>query len=737
MTDINVNVNVPPPPQAGVAPDQVQVHVDAATNPAPPGQVRVWVAVFERGFGHEIVRKTAIFINPNDTVDEFLREVFVKLSPLLDYCHHPAALSLAVSGRAMDPAESIRPLLVNPLFVVEAPTPTFTQRGRLTVGSKMDDVAAQIKSMSDRVESIQSIQKETQRKLDTLNELDRKVGVESHHSVRARFSVVGAPSQISAIVGPRDAQGNAVKFPVTWYVVMCSLSASAGGLLFGYDIGITGGVTSMRPFKLLFFPGIAARDDEIKRIKELHEAEGTTPDEEAVANARYCVYDDQILQLFVSSLFITGMFSSLASSFIQARWGRRITMLIAGLWFLFGTILLTTAQVTPLLVIGRICWGVGVGMANSTVPLYLSEMAPAHLRGALNILFQLATTIGILLAQFINLGVQNMESGFRWSLGLSAIPGSILTLGAILLPNTPSSLLELGHLSQAHDVLRKIRGNHPRVDEEYNQLVDECKRSAALSNSRGWQKLFTPAFRCSLLVVVMLPFLQQVVGINSIMFYSNQLFESAGINDPLTQTVIVGLVNVCSTFVSIYAVDKIGRRKLLIEGAVQMCISLVLMSIMWGTGAASSGSGGKWAVFFTSIYIAGFAWSWGPVAWLVPTEIMPLEMRSAGMSIATTVNFLFTSIIGQAFLTMLCNMKYGIFLFFGAFCVIAIIYTMLFVPETQGIQLEQIMDAVHNHWFWGSYTPASHINTEQQSSEKRGDNMRMQLNDAPSSDRLR
>lgn len=699
MSNVNINVTSDPdpvvpqpqamPPQAGQPGEALRV--DASTMLPPHGQVRVWVAVVERGSAREIVRKTAVFINPNDNVDEFLREVFTKLAPLLDYCNHPAALTMTVNGRAMDASEPIRALLVNPLLVIEAPQPTFTQRGRESVTNRLDNVGAQLKVITDRMDYLTSLQKDTQSKLTAMD----KVGVDSHFSVHARLSVMGAPTQTTAIVAPRDPNGQEIKYPVTWYLIMCSLLASCGGILFGYDVGIAGGVVSMQSFKQRFFQNILDKEAAVEASK----AAGASGD-------KYCVYADDYLQLIVSSLFITAMVTAQLASYLNPRIGRKYVMLISGIAYIIGTFVLAGASSVFMLVLGRIFWGLSVGMASATVPLYISEMAPPNLRGTFNILFQVAITLGILAANLINFGFEKHPNGWRYSWGLGGIPAAMMTVGALILPNTPSSLLELGKLSEAHDVLRRVRGFSPFVDQEYNQLVDECKHAASINSSSGasWQNLLTRPLRCGLLVVTVIPFLQQLTGINIVMFYAPQLYIAAGVKDPLVQTLLGSAVMVCGTFVSLYLVDRVGRRALFIEGGLQMIIALILMAIMWGADIAVSYGG--LAVFFTCVFTSGFSWSWGPVAWLVPTEVLPVELRSTGMAICTTVNYLFTAVIGQAALSMLCSMRFGVFLFFAFWIVIAVVYTWLFLPETKGVPLEKIMDSIHEHWFWGSYTPA-------------------------------
>eukprot|EP00879_Flechtneria_rotunda_P017824 GHRR01018683.1.p1 GENE.GHRR01018683.1~~GHRR01018683.1.p1 ORF type:complete len:512 (-),score=124.08 GHRR01018683.1:93-1628(-) len=430
----------------------------------------------------------------------------------------------------------------------------------------------------------------------------------------------------------------------TFAVVMIAIVAASGGLLFGYDNGITGGVITMRNFQELFFP------EEINKP----------------AGGGYCRYDDHILQLFTSSLFLAGAFSALVGMVTSKKLGRRFTMIAGGAAFLIGTILLASAYHIAQLVIGRIVLGIGVGFATQAVPLYLSEMAPYQLRGALNILFQLAVTIGIFAAQLINYGTQNIYPwGWRLSLALAGVPGCLLFFGALLLPDTPNSLIERGHLEKGEQVLQRIRGTKD-VTVELEDIVDAVNVARTVKNP--WGTIFRRRYRPQLVISCLIPTFQQWVGINAIIFYAPQLFQTTGSSsdDALLSTVIIGAVNVASTVVAIIVVDRFGRKFLLIEGGIQLLVCEFVVGALIASSLGTSGLGmpspqiGQATIAFICIYIAGFAWSWGPLGWLVPTEIQPLETRAAGTAINTFVNLIMTFTVGQTFLSMLCAMGFGV-----------------------------------------------------------------------------
>lgn len=212
--------------------------------------------------------------------------------------------------------------------------------------------------------------------------------------------------------------------------------------------------------------------------------------------------------------------------------------------------------------------------------MYLSEMAPAKFRGALNIGFQMAVTIGILVANLINYGTARIKGGWGWrlSLGLAAVPAILMTIGSLFLPDTPNSILERGHTEKAKQMLRKIRGTD-NVGEEFQDLFDATE--AAKKVEHPWKNIVQPRYRPQLVISVLIPFFQQLTGINVINFYAPVLFKTLGFGDnaSLMSAVITGTINVLATFVSIFTVDKFGRRILFLEGGIQMIISQVNFEI--------------------------------------------------------------------------------------------------------------------------------------------------------------
>ncbi|XP_034705531.1 sugar transport protein 8-like [Vitis riparia] len=473
---------------------------------------------------------------------------------------------------------------------------------------------------------------------------------------------------------------------ITVYVVVCWVLAACGGLMFGYDIGISGGVTAMDDFLIKFFPAVYQRK---LRAKE----------------DNYCKYDNQYLQLFTSSLYLAALVSSFAASKMCSKLGRKPTIFVASAFFLCGSLLSAAAQRIWMIILARVLLGVGVGFGNEAVPLFLSEIAPVQHRGAVNILFQLFITIGILFANLVNYGASKIHPwGWRLSLGLASLPAAFLFVGSVVIIETPASLVERNQESQGLSTLKKIRGVED-VDAEFEQIKMACE--AAREVKDPFKRLMKRSSMPPLIIGVMMQVFQQFTGINAIMFYAPVLFQTVGFkNDAsLLSSVITGLVNVFSTLVSIYGVDRVGRRKLLLQACVQMFISqtaigAILLVHLKGSNSLDEGLAGL-VVVLVCLFVMSFAWSWGPLGWLIPSETFPLEIRTSGFACAVSSNMLFTFIIAQAFLSMMCHMRAFIFFFFAAWIVVMGLFVLFLLPETKNVPIDAMVERVwKQHPVW-------------------------------------
>ncbi|KAK3414719.1 hypothetical protein EUGRSUZ_H00045 [Eucalyptus grandis] len=459
---------------------------------------------------------------------------------------------------------------------------------------------------------------------------------------------------------------------VTAYVLITCIAAATGGLMFGYDVGISGSVTSMAPFLKRFFPAVYREESS----------------------------DEFPLTMLMSSPYM----AAILAPFNASRLPQRCSMLLGGVIFLLGALINAAAWDIYMLMVGRNLLGIGLGFVTRSVPLYLSEMAPYKHRGSLNALFQLSISVGILCANVVNHFTQKMANGEGWrvSLGGAAVPALIIGVSAFFLPNSPNSILEEGNPTEAREMLRRIRG------------VSDCEVKASKAMEYPWLNLGRRKYRPHLIMSLLIPMFQQLTGINVVMFYAPVLFIAIGFGNyaSLMSALITGVVNVVATLISVYGTDKWGRRRLFFWGGGLMLIFQVALALASPIGRKFGVTGQadnlpSWyaivVVICICIFVSAFAFSWGPLGWLVPSEIFPLEIRSAAQSIVVCVNMFFTFLIVQIFPTMFCHMKFGLFIFFAFFVALMTAYIYYFLPETKNIPIEKMSQVWEEHWYWKKY----------------------------------
>lgn len=489
-----------------------------------------------------------------------------------------------------------------------------------------------------------------------------------------------------AALGVKKERAAEYKGRMTLAVGMACLVAAVGGAIFGYDIGISGGVTSMDPFLKKFFPVVFRKKND----------DGQN---------NYCKYDNQGLSAFTSSLYLAGLVSSLAASPVTRNYGRRASIVCGGLSFLAGATLNAAAVNLVMLILGRILLGVGIGFGNQAVPLYLSEIAPYNIRGAVNQLFQLTTCLGILVADVINYFTDKIHPwGWRLSLGLAMGPATAIFVGALFLPETPNSLVEMGRLEEARRVLEKVRGTR-KVDAEFEDLKEASEAARAVRGT--FRSLLAARNRPQLIIGALgIPAFQQLSGMNSILFYSPVIFQSLGFGNSaaLYSSIITGSMLVVGALVSMVVVDRLGRRFLFIEAGIQMISSMVVVAVIlalkFGHGEELSKGVGTVLVVAICLFVVAYGWSWGPLGWLVPSELFPLEMRSAGQSVVVCVNLFWTAAVAQCFLAAMCHLRWGVFILFAALIVVMSIFVILLLPETKQVPIEEIWMLFDKHWYW-------------------------------------
>jgi MFS transporter, SP family, xylose:H+ symportor len=373
--------------------------------------------------------------------------------------------------------------------------------------------------------------------------------------------------------------------------------------------------------------------------------------------------------------------------------GRRLLLVISAALFLVSAIGTAASFTFTQFIAFRFLGGIGIGAASIASPIYIAEIAPRRWRGRLVGTNQLAIVSGMLMVYFVNYRIVrlggdawNQNVGWRWMFASGAFPAVLLLALLLPLPETPRFLISKGRRAEAMAVVRKI-GDEIQALDEIPELDRETHRE-------GWLSFFTPPLRHVILVGIALAVLQQITGINVFLYYAPAIFRSFGngLSTAMGETVVLGAVNLAFTIIAMIAVDRLGRRPLLIIGALGMGLSLS------ATGAALlRQTGGSWLLIVVIFYIACFALSLGPVTWILLSEIFPLEIRSRCVAIASialwAANFLvsqsFPMMTSSAWLLRHFHNSFPFFVYAG-FCVVEVVFVWKLIPETKGRSLEEI-----------------------------------------------
>ncbi|KAI1806593.1 hexose transporter [Daldinia bambusicola] len=460
--------------------------------------------------------------------------------------------------------------------------------------------------------------------------------------------------------------------------IMVGLFVATGGILFGYDTGSINGILAMSSFKSQFNRGYVDRDGSYD----------LSPSEISIIVA------------ILSAGTVTGsIFAAPLGDWI----GRRISIIASVCVFCFGAIFQVCADAIPMLLAGRFFAGVGVGSISVLVPLYQSEMAPKWIRGTLVCAYQLSITFGLLAASIVNLLTQKMAgaAAYRIPMGLQFTWACVLCLGLLILPETPRFLIKQGNKHAAGLALSRLRRldiTHPALVEELAEIEANHDYELALGTA-SYRDLFvgTPHLGRRTLTGCCLQMLQQLTGINFIMYYGTTFFTTAGVSDPFLISLVMNVINVVSTVPGLFVVESWGRRKLLIVGALGMAVCQLVIAV-FSTLASESQSSlvAKLVIVFVSLFVFFYAASWGPVTWVVTSEIYPLKIRAKSMSISTAANWLLNFGIGYGTPFMVeegngyAALGAKVFYVWGAFCVLAAIFVYGMIYETSKISLEQI-----------------------------------------------
>ncbi len=432
-------------------------------------------------------------------------------------------------------------------------------------------------------------------------------------------------------------------------VIATAVIAALGGLLFGYDTGI-------------------------------------------IASALLFIRDDFGLSSFeqglvVSAVPIGAVFGAMLASSLSDRYGRRRMILVAAALFVTGSVVSALAGEVWTLVAARFALGLAIGLASATCPVYISELAPAAMRGRLVTLFQLAVTVGILVAYLTGLALEPSKS-WEAMLAIGAAPALLLGIGILYMPNSPRWLVMIGDSAQARKDLLQMRETTEEVDEELKEI------SSQLVEERGtYRDLWRPAVRAALVIGVGLAVLQQVTGINTVIYYAPTIVQDAGIGSDasaILASVGVGIVNVGMTILSLWLLGRYGRRPLLFVGVAGMVIALAALGVAFQLDEGSTGSSAL-SIASLMVYVGAFAISLGPIFWLLNAEIYPLDVRAHAAGVGTMANWLSNFAVSLTFLPLLNALGTSeTFWLYAAIGVLTLLFTFKLVPETKGKRLEEI-----------------------------------------------
>ncbi|KAM9392319.1 solute carrier family 2, facilitated glucose transporter member 8 [Pholidichthys leucotaenia] len=404
---------------------------------------------------------------------------------------------------------------------------------------------------------------------------------------------------------------------------------------------------------------------------------------------------------FGSIVTVGAAVSGLLGGRMVEKIGRKLTLMFCALPFVFGFVIIIAAQNVWMLYMGRVLTGLASGVTSLVVPLYISEMAHERVRGTLGSCVQLMVVTGIMGAYLAGLFMD-----WRWLAICCSIPPTLLLVFMCFMPETPRFLLSQGKRREAEEALRFLRGPDAPVEWECARIEDACDE---LSSSFQMSDLKDPGVYKPLLIGVMLMVFQQMSGINAIMFYAENIFEQANFKESDLASVIVGLIQVVFTAVAALIMDKAGRKVLLIISGVAMAISTmvfgvyfylmsklhspptVTLSVMRAVGEGPHPNLAWLALASMAVFIMGFALGWGPIPWLVMSEIFPVKARGFASAVCVLTNWSMAFVVTKSFQDMMSLLtSAGTFWLFACACTVSVIFTIIFIPETKGKTLEQI-----------------------------------------------
>jgi sugar porter (SP) family MFS transporter len=439
------------------------------------------------------------------------------------------------------------------------------------------------------------------------------------------------------------------------YVFLVAMVAALGGLLFGYDTAVISG---------------------------------------AIGFLRTRFDLDASLEGWAASSALVGCIAGAAFAGSLSDWrGRRWVLFLAAILFTISAVGAALPRNLSEFAAARIVGGFGIGAASMLSPLYIAEISPARIRGRLVSINQFAIIFGMLVVYFVNALVAragvliggeewNVAYGWRWMFASGSLPALIFFVLLFFVPESPRWLVKKGRREEAMAILIRVGGS-AHAQTEMAEIED-----ALAHEERSILQLFKPGMRIALAIGIVLAILQQVTGINVVLYYAPEIFKSAGLaaTQAIDQTVFVGAINLAFTLIAIWLVDRLGRKPLLLIASAGMAVSLFLL----GGAFVFRRFEGPWVLLCVLAYVASFAVAMGPVVWVVLSEIFPTHIRGTAMSIATVCLWISCFLVSQFFPWMLEQLGGKSFFVYGAMCVVSFVFVAGFVPETKGKTLEEI-----------------------------------------------
>ncbi len=435
------------------------------------------------------------------------------------------------------------------------------------------------------------------------------------------------------------------------YVLLLAAVAALGGLLFGYDTAVIAGA-----------------------IKYL---------------TSHFQLDEVSEGWAVSNVLVGCMIGAATAGPLSDRLGRKKVMILAAGLFALSALGSALPKAFWQLVAARMLGGFAVGAASILSPLYIAEVSPPAIRGRLVSLNQITIITGMLVVSLVNWRIAspldeswNVAFGWRWMFASETLPAALFLLCLMLVPESPRWLAKQGRRDQSLAILTRISGAR-RAQAE----MAEIEQAIAQEGAR-FRELFKPGIRAALAIAVVMAVLQQVTGINAVMYYAPKVFESAQVSptQALAQTVAVQVVNLALTLVSLWLVDRVGRRPILLATSAAMGVSLALLGAAFHLELASG-----WVFLFTLLYVGSFALAMGPVVWVVLAEIFPTRTRGRAMAVATVALWIACFAVSQTVPWMFDHLGQAqTFWTYGIMCAVSLVFVWAFIPETKGKTLEQI-----------------------------------------------